>query len=406
MILYRVLITLAAPILLGGAIWRWLRGREDRAALRDRLLGPTPKPGGLWLHGASNGELASARALIAALARPDRPLLVTANTVTGRALVSGWQLPHVTARIAPFDLRLPTARTLARVSGLILLENELWPNRVAVAAARGRPIVILGARMSAGSARTWGRFPGLARRLVSQPRLIVPQDPASADRLVGLGAAPERVATPFQLKSLFQAPPVPLPEDLRAAFPRDKTLLAASTHEGEETAVLDAFAAARDTIPDLRLILAPRHPARADDLERLVASRGFGLARRSRGEPPGPDIYLADTMGEMDLWYRLAGIAFVGGSLAPVGGHTPWEPAAHGCAILHGPHVANFETEYGALDTAGGAARVEDASAMAAQVLRHRTGSPMPGIARQVLTPGNAADVLARIESVFQTAAR
>ena len=137
---------------------------------------------------------------------------------------------------------------------------------------------------------------------------------------------------------------------------RASTVLAASTHEGEDEAIVQGFAAARATRPDLRLILAPRHPRRGPRIAALLERAGLAHATRSAGEVPGPDsaVYLADTMGEMALWYRLAGITFVGGSLVDAGGHTPFEPAGAGSAILHGPHVGNFRTR---LCGAGGGGR-------------------------------------------------
>ncbi|MBD3765805.1 MAG: 3-deoxy-D-manno-octulosonic acid transferase, partial [Rhodobacterales bacterium] len=150
------------------------------------------------------------------------------------------------------------------------------------------------------------------------------------------------------------------PPAASAPAPRARTLLAASTHEGEETPILQAFAAARAAGRFDHLILAPRHPARAEAVAALVARTGLGMARRSQGQVPGPDtpVHLADTLGEMPAWYAMAGATLVGGSLVPLGGHTPWEPAAQGSAILHGPHVQNFAAPYAALAAAGGAVAV------------------------------------------------
>jgi 3-deoxy-D-manno-octulosonic-acid transferase len=149
-------------------------------------------------------------------------------------------------------------------------------------------------------------------------------------------------------------------------FPRGDTVLAASTHPGEEGLVLEAFVAARVARPGLRLILAPRHPDRGDEVARQIAAQGLDFARRSRGEAPEParPVYLADTLGEMALWYAAAGVTFVGGSLVAKGGHTPFEPEAQGSAILHGPDTANFTAAYAALDAGEGAVQVADADAL------------------------------------------
>ncbi|SLN46677.1 3-deoxy-D-manno-octulosonic acid transferase [Roseisalinus antarcticus] len=396
---YRLLVSLAAPVLLALALWRRLKGREDGAALRDRLLGPGPPEGAIWIHGASNGELASARPLIEALlADPDRQLLITANTRTGRDLAAGWHLPRTQTGVAPFDLRLCTARTMARISALVLLENEVWPNRIAMTQSRGLPLIFAGARMSARSARRWARRPALARALLGGARLVAPQDSASAARFRDLGVAPDRLLPPFQLKSLYlprSAPPDPA---LARTFPRDASLLAASTHPGEEDIALDAFGIARKHRPDLRLILVPRHPDRAPAIARLAP-----MARRSLGEDPASHpVYLADTFGEMETWYRLAPVALVGGSLTETGGHTPYEPAALGCAILHGPHVANFAEDYAHLDAGGGALQVSDAASLAAGWLAHLDASAMPARARGLLTPADPTEMIVRIEAALR----
>ncbi|WP_336460657.1 3-deoxy-D-manno-octulosonic acid transferase [Frigidibacter sp. MR17.24] len=378
MVAYRLLLCLLMPVLLARLGWRCLRGRESAADLAERLgRVPRPRPGPvIWLHGASNGELASARALAEALlgARPDLQLIVTANTATGRALARGWGLPRSLAALAPLDLRVVLRRFMARArpAVLVMVENEFWPNRLATAQARGVAVVVAGGRMSAGTARGWARFPRLAARLVGAIALLSPQDRASAERFVALGLPAGRIGPVLNLKAAV-APEVPQPECARlaATLPRARVLLAASTHEGEEEIVLDAFAALLAEDPDWRLILAPRHPRRADQIAALIAARGLGQRRRS-ADAAAPDaahpVLLADTMGEMGLWYALAGLCFVGGSLVAKGGHTPFEPAALGSAILTGPHVENAAEAYGALVGAGGAVVVADAPALAAAV--------------------------------------
>lgn len=369
---YRALIALLLPVLA-----LRLRGRGG-LHLADRLcLGPGPaRPAGrlLWLHGASNGEIASARAIAtAALARdPHLTVLVSANTAGGRALAASWGPARVIAALAPFDSRGATRRFLRRwrPEGLVIVENELWPNRLDLCARQGIPVAVLGARMSPRSARFWGRFPGLARRMLGSLAWLSAQDAASRERFLACGLPADRVGPVVTLKS---APDLGGAETEAGTlpWPAAQTLLAASTHEGEDAMVLDAFVAARRSRPALRLILAPRHPARAAAIAPLIAARGLAFATRSQGETPGPDIpvFLADSLGEMARWYRAAGMTFVGGSLTEVGGHTPYEPVAAGSAVLHGPHVANHAAAYAALDAAGAATVVADAGALAAAVL-------------------------------------
>ncbi|WP_185020782.1 3-deoxy-D-manno-octulosonic acid transferase [Histidinibacterium lentulum] len=403
MFVYRALLTALAPALAGAALYRAVTGREDLEALSDRLTGPPAAPGAIWLHGASNGELASARALLDRLmeADPRRQFLVTANTLTGREAARGWSDPRIRARIAPFDLRLSLVRPLRHVSALILVESELWPNRIAGAAARGLPVILAGARLSERSHARWQRRLPLARAMMDRLTLVAPQDALSAERFHDLGLAHDRLLPPVQLKSLYRPHITPPDPVLAAAFPKDSTLLAASTHAPEEETALDAFLLARARRSDLRLIIAPRHPRRAGEILALAGARGLPVARRSAGDPPDRPVYLADTMGEMATWYRLAGAAFVGGSLSGHGGHTPYEPAAHGCAILHGPDTANFADAYERLGH-DGAARVTDAESLAREWLAHVAGSPLPDRARAVLHPEDAGEVLDAIDRALR----
>jgi 3-deoxy-D-manno-octulosonic-acid transferase len=376
MLLYRLILTLLTPVLLGAGLIRVLKGRETLADLSQRLglvrgFGPGPK-GAIWLHGASNGELTSARPLLEALcgAVPGRCFVVTANTTSGRDLVEGWQVPQVTARLAPLDLRLSLAmfRARWRPAALIILENELWPNRMVTGL---EPVLCIGARLSEGSAKTWARFPRLARQILGRIAYLSPQDEGSATRFHALGLAMDRIGPVMSLK-----PDVVLGEPdgdefatFAAYFPRADTILAASTHEGEEEIILDAFGMARQSRPNLRLILAPRHPRRATEISALIKARGLSHTKRSLGESPGAEVYLADTLGEMALWYRLAGVSFIGGSLCQRGGHTPFEPAQAGSAILHGPDVANFQAVYAQLDQAKAALVVTDAQNLARAII-------------------------------------
>lgn len=370
MLLYRVLLTLAAPL---AALRLWRDGPQARdERLARGLPAQAERAARLWLHAASNGEATAARPLIdAMLARDPRlHLLVTCNSLTGRDMVRGWGLERVDAVLAPLDYRPVLRRFIAawQPEALIVIEGDIWPNRMLAMADRG--VIFVSARMSARSAARWGRLPGLAGRVFGAIRLLSAQDAASAERFAALGLPAAARAPGVNLK-LGVAPAIDpasarLIGEMGPLFTREETVLAASTHPGEEELVLRAFARARAKRPELRLILAPRHPKRAGEVATLIAREGLGHATRSAGEAPeGLPVYLADTLGEMAAWYALAGVAFIGGSLVPRGGHTPVEPAAFGCAILHGPHVANFAELYAALDRAGGARTVDSADAMA-----------------------------------------
>ena len=365
MLPYRLLISLLALVELTRAA-----RRGGRTALRARLgLGDTPPDAPhVWLHGASNGELASARPVLERLvaAEPGLHWLVTCNSQTGLALVQGWTLPRVSVRAAPLDLERVGVRMMRdwRVVAHVSLESELWPHRFLACPG---PVFLLGARMSAGTARALARLPRLVARMLGRVTFASAQDTDSLERLAALGLPPAARGPVVDLKAFYAAPSLAPDEGLQAAFPRAATWLAASTHKGEEEVVLDAHADALRAGPGLRLILAPRHPRRGDAVEALIRARGFTLARRSRGEAPdGAQVYLADTMGEMALWYALAGRVFIGGTLTGRGGHTPYEPAAFGAALIHGPDMRNFAAAAHLLAGAGCAVIARDADTLAA----------------------------------------
>jgi len=371
MIVYRLLHCFILPALALRAFWLWLRGAMSGADLRESLWGPRITGPAIWVHGASLGEVRSARPVITALSRV-HPVIVTATRKPAKDAVNGWGLTAVIGAMAPLASGLITARMLRKnqIKMLIVLENELWPARITAALNADIPVVLLSARMSAGSARTWGRLPRVIGPILDRVALVVPQDGGSAQRLIALGARAQRMAPVVKLKAAYRAEPHPRPAGF-VAWQRRETILAAATHQGEDQIILSAFAIAQKSNPALRLIIAPRHANRSDEVAVLVTAMGHPDLRRSRGDMPDGAIYLADTMGEMALWYDLAGVAFIGGSLVPKGGHTPYEPAAHRCVLLHGPHVANFTEDYASFAAADAAVEVLGDTELAAAILAH-----------------------------------
>lgn len=381
MLLYHILMALLAPMLL-------LRlARFGHLGERFGFC-PRPAPGpSLWLHGASNGELASARWVLDGLlaARPGLQVLVTVNTATARAMVAGWQLPGVTAAFAPLDGWGAASRVLRRwqPSALVLIENELWPARIAAAARQGVPVLVIGSRISERSAKRWQKLRGLIGQTLAKVAWLSAQDDASMQRLLGLGL-PAKAAGPVLALKAYAAQMAPEPPFASPA-PRAETLLAASTHEGEEALILQGFLAS----PFRFLIIAPRHPRRAADIANMLTTQNIRFAQRSRDETPGPDtqVYLADTMGEMGFWYAMSGTCVIGGTFADKGGHTPWEPALAGAAILHGPSLHNFAAPFAALDAAGGAIAVTGDLAGALAGLDTARQAELAAVARTVLRP-------------------
>lgn len=368
MLLYRLLMSLVAPLL---ALIARLKGRDDRAMSRERLGGvPPASHPQIWVHAASNGELTALRPLLDQLAA-EMPLFVTTNSASGRALAREWG--HDSAA-APLDLRWAVRRILRRrcIAAYITSEAELWPNRHAALRAKRVPQTLVAARITRKGARLWARLGCLRRPLMDGLTAIVPQDGSTARRLAALDAP--RLERPLDFKSLYTPHGAPPPEDWRAAFPRAQTWLAASTHEGEEAHMI---AAQRALPAGTRLILAPRHPRRTDEVATLLETAGLSYTRSSAGPLKGtPDVLLIDELGRMDAAYACAAVCAIGGTWTPRGGHTPHEPRAHGCRLLYGPDTANFRAAFRAAARAGLATRVTDPAALATAITTALTAPP------------------------------
>lgn len=361
MVLYRLLISGFAGVILAR-----LALFGPRSAISARLgMFRSLNPGAhLCVHAASNGELTSVKWVLEALqtARPDLNLLITANSETGVAMARAWNLPRTQVELAPLDLAWVTQKIDRRFQavGFITLESEIWPNRVLTASG---PVLVLGARLTSSSAKTWRRFPKLAARLLRRIAYLSAQDHGSMARFHELGLQEAAIGPVVDLKAQYQAPADMVPDkELCSVFPRATTWLAASTHPGEEALVLEAHKKLLLTSPDAQLILAPRHPKRAEKIVALIRAAGFRVTRRSLAEAPERGaVYLADTMGEMPLWYQLAGRVYIGGSQSDLGGHTPFESAWFAQAILHGPDTANHLAAYDHLQQAQAAVQVRNA---------------------------------------------
>lgn len=363
--------TLAAPGLRAMLRRRVGRGKEIAVRLPEREgSDPTPRPAGrlIWLHAASVGESQSILPVLSALQgqAPDASVLLTTGTVTSAALLAD-QLPQlglsrVLHRFVPLDVPAWAARFLDhwRPDAAGFVESELWPNLIAGCRARGIPMMLVNARMSARSLRGWQRLPGFARQVVGAFDRVQAQSEADAAHLRLLGA--RQVDAPGNLKLAappLRADPVELAR-LQALIGNRPVWLAASTHPGEEEVAARVHHALATVHPGLLTIVAPRHPGRG-----AAVAAALGAPRRAVGQDPGMDVWVADTLGEMGLLYRLAPLAFVGRSLVGQGGQNPLEPARLGCAIAVGPHTANFIEAVQALEEAGALTRVADADELA-----------------------------------------
>jgi 3-deoxy-D-manno-octulosonic-acid transferase len=375
---WRLATRMAAPLVRGHLQQRRRRGKEHPERWPERLaIDDTQRPAGrlVWLHAASVGESLSILPLLDGLIqqRPDLRFLVTTGTVTSAALMARRLPDGVLHRFAPVDLPDVVERFLDRWRPdlAMMVESELWPNILATLARRAVPTVLVNARMSERSFRRWRLAGGSIAALLSSFRLVLAQSQADAGRLTALGAA--RVVTPGNLK--YAAPPLPADGDeltaLRAALAGRPTWLAASTHDDEELAAGQVHRALQGSFPDLVTIVVPRHPERGQAIAQSLAGAGLRVAQRSARQPPQAGmIYLADTLGELGLFYRACPLVFVGGSLVRHGGQNPLEPARLGCAVLLGPHVWNFDEIARGMIAGGAAIQVDSEAALAEQVGR------------------------------------
>ena len=341
-----------APWLLGR---RARRGKEDPARLGERLgRAGAPRPEGplVWIHAVSVGESLSHLPLVERFRaeRPDLGLLVTSGTRTSAELLARRLPDGVIHQYAPVDAPGAVARFLDhwRPDLGVLVESELWPNLLQAASARGTRLALVGARISARSASGWARAPAAASALLGLFDVIYAQDLETRAWIESHGV---HVAGQLDLKRLAE----PLPHDgaalaaLKRQIAGRRVLLAASTHPGEEALIADACAG---LTPEPLLIVVPRHPERGAEIAAALAGRGLKVARRSEGQPPETEVqaYVADTLGELGLFYRLADVAVLGGSFAPgLTGHNPLEPARLGVAVISGPHHEAFAEVYGEL---------------------------------------------------------
>lgn len=361
----------------------------DAARIAERMGHPTlARPAGrlLWFHAASVGESLSVLRLIAHLGGADSgaEFLITTGTATSARIIAGRMPPRCRHQFAPLDSPSAVARFLDhwRPDAGVFVESELWPNMLRGAAARGIPLALLNARISERSARGWARIGRTARYLLGHFAMVHCQDARTADHLRALGCAQAKAGA--NLKAM--AGPLPFDagqmEALHAQLRGRPLWVMASTHAGEDEIAIAAHCAVLGRHPEALMILVPRHPDRAGDIARLVAQAGMTCTRRSGGTgsdaapgtapgaaPGAAPVYLADTLGEMGLWYRVAPLVCIGGSFVPVGGHNPYEAAEGGAAVLHGPLYANFADGYAQMDAAGAARQVDDARGLGAAVI-------------------------------------
>jgi len=367
--LYRGVTTVGLPLVELLLQRRLMRGKEEPSRIDERRGIPSiQRPSGaiIWIHAASIGEAQSVLVLIERILRadPELKILMTTGTVTSARMMGERLPPRAIHQYVPVDRAAWVRRFLEywRPAAALWVESELWPNLLLESRRAGIPMALVNARMSERSRTSWGRAPRVAGELLSCFSTILAQDQEIATRLEALGA--RNVSVTGNLK--LAAAPLPATAasliELQDAIGGRPTWVAASTHRGEEDTVGNVHAGLAGRYPDLLTLLAPRHPQRGDEVELALTKSGLSVARWSRGDAITPDtnIYLADGTGLLGQLYRVAPIAFIGGSLIPHGGQNILEAALLRCAVLYGPHIDNFRSIANELQAAGAGREVVD----------------------------------------------
>ena len=382
-ILYSLVLYLSAPLALLNLLLRSIKNRAYLERIPERFgcipVLESARPV-IWVHAVSVGEVQASSALVKRLlsAYPHCQVLLTTITPTGAAQVGSVFAGAVQHRYLPYDLPHGICLFLRRINPqvLIILETEIWPNLLYYCKRRGVPAILVNARLSSASYRNYLRFRRFSASAVRLLSHIAARGAADADRFLALGADPANVSVAGNLKFDIEAPYDISAQALslrRALCAGRPVWIAASTHEGEEEQVLDAFHNVREALADCLCIIAPRHPERFDKVYGLCRRRGLDVTRRSAAAvtvPRDTAVYLLDTLGELPLFYACADVAFVGGSLAPAGGHNVLEAARLGVPLISGKHTGNFTEIISLFKAADALMIVDDAAQLAAAVVR------------------------------------
>jgi 3-deoxy-D-manno-octulosonic-acid transferase len=378
-ILYTIIIYLLAPLAL---LRLWLRGRKDPAyrlrwAERFGFYADKKIPAkAVWVHAVSVGETIAAIPLIKDLLAKGYPVVLTNMTITGSQRAQALFGDKVIHYYLPYDLSGAVQRFYKHVQPQlgIIMETEIWPNLYIYAEKNKIPLILANARLSEKSMKHYAYFPGLFRPALNRLTHIAAQGQKDAERFIQLGAPSERVSVMGNIKFALEVPQTARDNGklLREKMHDRPVLVAASTHSGEEEQVLQAFRAVQQEIPNALLILVPRHPERFDQVAELLTREHFTFTRRSQKDETAlanVNVFLGDTMGEMLMFYAAADLAFVGGSLIPIGGHNVLEPAALSVPSITGPHTFNFTEIMQLMTTAHACLQVQTAQQLGEVVI-------------------------------------
>lgn len=385
--LYIAATYLLTPIVLASLLWRGIRNRGYWQGLGQRFgrLPDLPPTERIWVHAVSVGEVQAAAPLVRALSKryPEYGILITTVTPTGQARVRSLFGDTVTHLYAPYDLPGVLRRFFDRVRPVaaIIMETELWPNLFHECGKRGVPLVLASARISPRSVNRYRRFLPLFRDALAHGIVIAAQSERDAERFLSLGANPARTHRIGNIKfDLDDSRNPQVPRDLLMPGGLVRPIwIAASTHRGEEQSALEAARLVLAQIEDALLVLVPRHPERFESVVQRVARSGLRYQRRSENEScaPGTQVFVLDTLGELPDFFAIADVAFVGGSLVPIGGHNMLEPAAASVPVLTGPHYFNAPDIAETLLAEEAAVVVNDAQELGSQVLRFLTSKSL-----------------------------
>ena len=369
---YSLIFYLVTPLILLRLLWRARKQPAYLQHLGERFgfYGEKPAQPLIWVHAVSVGETRAAQPLIEALKKswPDHRILLTGMTPTGRAAGLEVYGDSVIQAYLPYDIPVTVNRFFRHFSPVfgVLMETEVWPNLLAAAQAQKVPVVLANARLSARSARGYGRIAGLVRPAFAAFKAVAAQTAQDAQRLHELGVLSAEVCGNLKFDVTPAEGKLALGRHWRSLLGKRPVWLAASTREGEETLVLNAWRIMAQ--PNALLVLVPRHPQRFNEVAALLAAEGINCIRRGEGLPDAStQVWLGDSMGEMAAYFALADFAFIGGSLLPLGGQNLIEAAACGCPVLVGPHTFNFTQATEDAIAAGAAKRVLDADALGRQ---------------------------------------
>lgn len=368
---------------------RLLMGKEDPERLEERLgisLAERPTGNLIWFHAASVGESLSLMELIKRISssQPDYNFLITTGTITSAKLILSRLPSNAVHQYIPVDTPKAVEKFLDRwrPSLAIWTESEFWPNLISFTSARDIPMILINARISEKSYRRWRFFKKSLKNLIEKFNYSLIQDEKTVKYFSKIGISSNNFELTGTLKEGSAALPYSETEQVEISkqILNRPVWLAASTHEGEEKLIAAAHRHASKASQGLLLIIVPRHPERGLEIASILTKENFKICLRSKKDKISSDtqIYIADTLGELGLWYRIAPVSFVGGSFVPIGGHNPFEPAALGSAILHGPYVENFKEIYNRLNVAGAAVKIEEASELGVKLI-------------ETLSPENAA---------------